>query len=247
MFRKPKSPSPSKRDLPTPSSPRSPQSFYSPASSPKGATHLDVPTPVLQRFPDSPPSPVPRERSPSLSRVDPFARVFPLPPQDGSNLQPTIRPGSVRSVTLERQEAGEDAVSIRSRKGSIKSLHRSSPRPPLPTQAELAMMPSLDMSNGVGPSMSPRVLSDDSASEAADRLGALTSPNDSMGVIGSFDKRLNHSVMSLGAKVKAQKVLGVDPQPRFASLYLVSGLGKVGGTQALFIVLTSQRTPHNGR
>lgn len=81
--------------------------------------------------------------------------------------------------------------------------------------------------NGNGSSLAPGALSDD-ASEAADRLSALASPNDSVGVIGSFDKRLNHSVMSLGAKVKEQKVLGVDPQPRFASLYLVSGLGKVG-------------------
>jgi hypothetical protein len=81
--------------------------------------------------------------------------------------------------------------------------------------------------NGNSSSMAPRALSSDDASEAADRLSALASPNESVGVIGSFDKRLNHSVMSLGAKVKEQKVLGVDPQPRFASLYLVSGLGKV--------------------
>ncbi|KAL1406980.1 hypothetical protein Q8F55_006393 [Vanrija albida] len=62
--------------------------------------------------------------------------------------------------------------------------------------------------------------------ESADRVGALSSASDSVGVIGSFDKRLNRSVMSLGAKVKAEKVLGADPQPRLASLYLVSGLGK---------------------
>ncbi|GMK57249.1 hypothetical protein CspeluHIS016_0400830 [Cutaneotrichosporon spelunceum] len=79
--------------------------------------------------------------------------------------------------------------------------------------------------NGNNSSAGPRAPSEDTA-EAADRLGALASQNDNLGVIGSFDKRLNHSVMSLGAKVKEQKVLGGDPQPRLASLYLVSGLGK---------------------
>jgi hypothetical protein len=68
--------------------------------------------------------------------------------------------------------------------------------------------------------------------EAADRVGALpgapSSQNpDSLGVIGSFDQRLNRSVMSLGSKSKAEKVLDADPQPRLACLYLVSGLGKV--------------------
>lgn len=65
------------------------------------------------------------------------------------------------------------------------------------------------------------------AAEGDDQVGALTSPSDGLGVIGSFDKRLNRSVMSLGANVKAQTVLGGNPQPRMASLYLVSGLGKV--------------------
>lgn len=62
--------------------------------------------------------------------------------------------------------------------------------------------------------------------EGNDRVGALNSPTDSLGVISSFDKRLNRSVMSLGSRSKAEKLLGVDPQPRLASLYLVSGLGK---------------------
>ncbi|BEI89114.1 uncharacterized protein CcaverHIS019_0204760 [Cutaneotrichosporon cavernicola] len=79
--------------------------------------------------------------------------------------------------------------------------------------------------NGNSSATGARTLSDDTP-EAADRLSALASANESIGVIGSFDKRLNHSVMSLGAKVKEQKVLGGDPQPRLASLYLVSGLGK---------------------
>jgi len=66
--------------------------------------------------------------------------------------------------------------------------------------------------------------------EAADQVTALPPSahgTDGLGVIGSFDKRLNRSVMSLGSKSKAEKVLDADPQPRLACLYLVSGLGKV--------------------
>lgn len=79
-----------------------------------------------------------------------------------------------------------------------------------------------------------RTRKDDMHLEAEDRVGALpassTSANasgGSVGVIGSFDQRLNRSVMSLGAKAKAETLLDMDPQPRLASLYLVSGLGKV--------------------
>lgn len=73
--------------------------------------------------------------------------------------------------------------------------------------------------------------------ETADRVTALNGQSNGhdggVGVIGSFDKRLNRSVMSLGVKAKAEKVVNADPQPRLASLYLVTGLFKVSYSSGL--------------
>ena len=51
------------------------------------------------------------------------------------------------------------------------------------------------------------------------------------GVLASLAMNQNHSTLSLGNKVKADKVLGLDPHAKLASFYLVSGLPRVSWHQ----------------
>lgn len=224
-------------------------------------------------LPDQPqpqPRTVSRKTSNSTLTAGPV-RVFPRPPADG-NWTPTIRPGSVKSVSLERGGGDDDSASRRSVRsvmanGNVKS------RPPLPSMASNdSLLPTMvqaiesslgskvitgsGASNGASASASasataaPRTRTTSKASrdsrpdrstragaaatagETADRVPALLNGHSNghdggVGIIGSFDKRLNRSVMSFGAKAKAEKVVNADPQPRLASLYLVTGLFKV--------------------
>lgn len=227
-------------------------------------------------LPDQPRGP---SRQASQSTLTPPVRVFPRPPMDG-NYTPTIRPGSVRSVTLERGP-DDDAAS----RGSIRSFRAtvSKPRPALPYMASNdSLLPTMvqaiessigsnaitgaagssttslggsGSAGGQGKRSAPsssttkqtrvnRDLRPDRATknhksrtgETADRVTALngqSNGHDGVGVIGSFDKRLNRSVMSLGVKAKAEKVVNADPQPRLASLYLVTGLFKVSAYKVM--------------
>lgn len=207
------------------------------------APFLTVPSPSAPLFPSDTPGRLSSSSSRSnqsllLSKSDPFARVFPRPPTDTGREPPFIRAGSVRRSTTPTP------------------TRSPTPRSPLPSDDHpFIMSHSFEQSRDAARKKTPTSPSSPPADihleigESADRVGALSSASDSVGVIGSFDKRLNRSVMSLGAKVKAEKVLGADPQPRLASLYLVSGLGKVSKPQGSPCCsdLTFGRNPPNGR
>lgn len=234
-------------------------------------------------LPDQPRAPT---RKASQSTLTPPVRAFPRPPAD-MNWTPSIRAGSVRSVSLERgiDDDGASRRSVRSFRATV-----TKNRPPLPHMASHdSLLPTMvqaiesslgsnaitggtgSSSNGgasgsEGAGQAKRAAPSSSATthpkphrdsrpdkaaasasqaahhkarsgETADRVTALngsgqaqssqSNGHDGVGVIGSFDKRLNRSVMSLGVKAKAEKVVDADPQPRLASLYLVTGLFKV--------------------
>lgn len=227
-------------------------------------------------LPDQPRAPT---RKTSQTTLTPPVRVFPRPPADG-NWTPTIRPGSVKSISLERGP-DDDAVSRRSVRSFRATVTKA--RAPLPHKASHdSLLPTMvqaiesslgpnaitgnagaSTSNGgsggggqgkraAAPSSSAttharanRDLRPDKASQntkartgkTADQVTALNGQSNGhdggVGVIGSFDKRLNRSVMSLGVKAKAEKVVNADPQPRLASLYLVTGLFKVSYSSRL--------------
>ncbi|WWC59598.1 uncharacterized protein I303_102156 [Kwoniella dejecticola CBS 10117] len=62
--------------------------------------------------------------------------------------------------------------------------------------------------------------------EELDELKGLR--NDSMPhILSSFDRTFNQSATSIGSRTKADKMLGIDSNAKLASLYLVSGLGKL--------------------
>jgi hypothetical protein len=70
------------------------------------------------------------------------------------------------------------------------------------------------------------------AGEMNDMVGDL--PNDTLpGILAlglGLTNGANRSNTSVGSKVKADKVLGLDPNAKLASFYLVSGLPRVSRT-----------------
>jgi hypothetical protein len=65
--------------------------------------------------------------------------------------------------------------------------------------------------------------------EAADRVGGLPQDASAPGVLAMNIgyPNGNHCSATLGSKVKTDKVLGLDPNAKLASFYLVSGLPRV--------------------